>query len=287
MAELSNMDGLGAWLRRRRELRATDPRLDLLDRTTWVEHRGVTLARERVEAILDDAVRGRCGKHCLLGPSFTGKTMLLERVCRTRGDGVLLVDALTFSDESELLCAIYTTLHGVDRAWMIYHELDAGAARYEVEQGLRERGIKVLVMDGIGIHASRRKDPFGSLFAELERLSSTLGLSILLSVVDDEIDTLVTGYATIRLEPLRYGEEFLNVLRAFERWANLRRPSNLHEEPLARYIYDHTRGRIGLVDRLVSTCARHAIYDREERITIESVKHHFPLPERPFPLRSC
>ncbi len=132
---------------------------------------------------------------------------------------------------------------------------------------------------GFDPHASRFKDPFGLLFEELDSLSTRLGMSILLVAANAEIDSVVEGYAAYHLDPIPFGADFLAVLRAFERWACLHRPSNLHEEPTARYIHERTAGLIGRVDRLISDCARHAIDNGEECITIDLMERCFKRDE--------
>ena len=279
MADTSGGDELFKHFARRRAARMADPRYTMLGRPTWIEYPQATAAVAWIEGIIDRAIAGEAGKYCLLGESFSGKTRAVRRACAGRDRDVLVVDALACSDAEELLEAIYMALHGIDRAWMIYSELDLDSARYEVETGLRDRGVNLLVLDGFDPHASRFKDPFGLLFEELDTLSTRLGMSILLVAANAEIDSVVEGYAAHHLDPIPFGADFLAVLRAFERWACLHRPSNLHEEPTARYIHERTAGLIGRVDRLVSECARHAIDSGEECITIESMERCFKRDE--------
>ncbi len=83
---------------------------------------------------------------------------------------------------------------------------------------------------------------------------------------------LASRYSVVKLSTWSLDKEFLGLLKGFEKRLPLRKPSLLYSREKAPLLLKICEGNLGNLHTLLTECAKDAIKDEMEEITIEIIR---------------
>jgi len=151
--------------------------------------------------------------------------------------------------------------------------LPADVAKY-----IRQQDVRILIIDELHAALCATKTEQIKNLGHLKALSndparlSIIGVGTLEAASALSYDQqMERRYEAFSLERWDLDDEFRNFLVSWEQNLPLRKPSAMHEDDIARYILDKSRGVMDDVVKCVKWAAVQAILTGEERITREMI----------------
>lgn len=250
----------------------------------WIGYTKAQQVLTKLEDLFTRPQRQRMSNLLLIGPTNNGKSMIIEKFRRAHGreqaegsahETIPLLTMQMPSDPS--IARFYTTLlaalHAPLRPRARVAELEPLALNI-----LRVTTVRMLIIDEIhnmlaGSGAAQRE------FLNLLRfLGNELRIPIIgvgtreayLAIRSD--DQLENRFEPFILPIWKEGDELMSLLASFAVSFPLRRPSDLHQTELARYILARTEGTIGEMSTLLTQAAIVAVKNGEEAINAKTLK---------------
>lgn len=255
-----------------------DERVHFVEQPQWIPYPRAKAILGHFEDLLAHARRQRMPNTLLVGSSGNGKTTIINRlqekhpvrVIESTGDAVapvVVAEMPSEPSESRFWTEVLTALR-------IPHRDTDATQRKEAQalSVLETLDTRLLVIDELHnmLHGGGARQR--NFLATLKRVSNKLNMPLVGVGTGDAIAALRSDpqlesrFDCARLKRWELNEQFLQLLKSFERQIPLARPSNLTSRELAMAIYNASDQTIGSVDKLLTRAAVKAIRTGHERI---------------------
>jgi type II secretory pathway predicted ATPase ExeA len=221
----------------------------------------------------------RMPSYLLVGPSYSGKTSILERFMELHlADQspereatfcpVVMVDTPPKPDLSEFYASILDALRAPYKPTSPQHEKLS-----QVKRLFREMGVKVLIVDEIHHLIAGSLNRQREFRNALKSLSNTTKVCIIASGIEEAYNAFAADpqmssrFTPIEMPRWSVGRELGELLMTLERRTPLRKPSGLHFPGLMTAILARSEGMLGDICDLVKSAAIDAIQTGTEQIT--------------------
>lgn len=261
-------------------------RIRFLSEQHWVGYGRAVAILNRLRELANAPHHTRVQNLLLVGEPANGKTTLVTRFEETdgvrhqdeRGDPVcpiILAQAPPSADEKALYISI------LERFWAPYRPSEPVVRlRYQVVHMMRACQVRMLIIDELHSVLTGTALKQREVMNALKLLCNELRIPIVGVGTREAVRVLHTDpqhasrFDVIALPLWKVDAEFQRLLASFERLLPLREPSNLHAPELAKKLHFLCEGNIGNLSRLLVTCARTAIENGSERITLDLLDQH-------------
>lgn len=160
-----------------------------------------------------------------------------------------------------------------------------GQLPQEIAQFLSSQGKRALVIDELHDALVVSKNELLRNLSLLKGLSGPpfhisvigLGLNEARNAISSD-PQLFRRFHQIVLNDWRMDDDFRNFLATLERFVALKKPSDLHSEPMVRLIHRRSKGLMDDVVKIVKSAAIYAIRSGEENITADLIEKAFLEP---------
>lgn len=244
----------------------------------WIGYTQARRAIEQLENLFTWPDRQRMQNMLLIGPTNNGKSMIIERFRRQHlsyvsEDGerevipVLVMQMPSEPSISRFYTMLLYALHSPAMPRMRVPDLEILALRL-----MRLTKVKMLVIDELHNMLAGRSTLRSEFLNLLRFLGNEMRIPIVAAGTEDAYrairndDQLENRFKPFVLSRWSDNEEFLSLLASFSASFPLRRPSQLYDQEMARYILARTEGTIGEVTTLLTQAAIMAIDLGEESI---------------------
>ncbi len=264
-------------------------RLAYLNQPIWIGYTRALNLIDLMQNYLQMPKRARMKNLLVIGDSNMGKTTILEQfmqdnqpveyqdehgMYRTRVP-VVMIQAPTIADEKNLYAAI------LDRFWTSFRPSDTTIKlRHHMYSMMRDHDVQMLVIDEIhnllettAIKQRQMMNAIKTLGNELKIPIVAVGINTASTILASD-PQLASRYSVARLDSWKLDREFLGLLKGFEKSLPLREPSMLYTKDKASLLLSICEGNLGNLHTLLVECAKSALKDGLEEITIDIIKKH-------------
>jgi predicted AAA+ superfamily ATPase len=184
-----------------------------------------------------------------------------------------MIQAPTIADEKNLYAAI------LDQFWTSYRPSDTTMKlRHHMYAQMREAEVDMLIIDEIHniletttVKQRQIMNAIKTLGNELKIPIIAVGINTAATILSND-PQLASRYSVVRLNAWKLDREFLGLLKAFEKRLPLRKPSQLYSREKAPLLLNICEGNLGNLHTLLVECAKEAIREGTEEITVEIIK---------------
>ncbi|HDR9512122.1 transposase [Burkholderia cepacia] len=264
-------------------------RIHSLLRDRWIDYPRATQALEQLERLLATPRRERMPCLLLHGDSNVGKTQIVAKFRRAHPDefdegrGIEMRPIISMQmpptpDQHRFYSALLFEIGAP-------HHAAASLAVLErlARDLLRRMAPSMLVVDEVHhLLAGTYREQRAALNL-LKFLANDLRASIVLVGTDDAVialqsDTqMVSRFTPFEMPRWRESETFRRLLSAFARILPLRRPSDLAQRDIVKYMLAASDGLTGEVSRILNAAAELAIRDGTESIELHHLEQVAPV----------
>ncbi len=242
----------------------------------WIGYSRANEALARLQTLVQWPDRQRMPNLLLIGPTNNGKSMIIEKFCRTHPPvshpGRKEIPVLTVQMPSEpsvgrFYTALLAAIGGPTVAWSLL------AVERLVLRRLREARVRMLVIDELHNVLAGRSDRRREFLNLIRFLGNQLRIPLVgvgtreayLAIRSD--DQLENRFEPFVLPRWQAGEEACSLLASFAASFPLRRESQIATRDMADYLLARSEGTIGELAHLLTDAAVAAIESGEEAIT--------------------
>ncbi|WP_287962313.1 TniB family NTP-binding protein [Alcanivorax sp.] len=279
-------------------LKSKAERIAFLDEPRWIRYAAADRIIDNLHGLLDKPKRPRMPNLLIVGEPNNGKTTIIRRFhsqveneIDDEGEPVIpviLAESPPTADEKGLYISILEEFHSPYRATDPVSKM-----RYQVVHQFRYCHVRMLIVDEFHSLLTGSAIKQREVMNAIKMLCNTLAIPIVGVGTADAVKVLHTDpqhasrFDVVRLPRWEANQEFLKLLRSFERVLPLRKPSNLGNRPeLAEPLLVISRGIIGNLHRLLIECAIEAIETGKECIDREIIERKKCLqPTAPYGIR--
>ncbi|MDY7577271.1 TniB family NTP-binding protein [Herbaspirillum sp. RTI4] len=258
-------------------------RIRSIQEGSWLPYARAKEVIGRMEDLLNYPRITRMPNMLLVGPSFSGKTSILERFVNTHPpdidpDGecticpVVMVEAPTKPDASDFYSRILQALMSP------YKPTSSPAERYyQVKVLFAQLKVRLLIIDEIQHLIAGSLNRQREFRNAIKSLGNETKVTIVAAGVEDAFNAFnIDPQMSSRFVPevltrWRADETFGSLLATLERRTPLRYPSGLDEPGLMLRIHSLSEGMLGDFCDLIKTAAIDAIRSGAERITLDQI----------------
>lgn len=264
-----------------------EERIQYLHQDRWIGYDRATKIIAVLEDLLTQPRKIRPLSLLLIGEPNNGKTTIIREFhqqhhTESSRDPVtdllevikpaILIEAPPTADDKALYMAM------LDYFFVPFRPTDPKAAlRYQLVHLLRKFKTKMLIIDEIHNFLSGTAIKQREVMNTLKSLSNELKISIVGVGTKDAVRVLHTDSqhaSRFDVEDLPKWDldlDFRNLLVSYERLLPLKKESNLSMRQSATLLHDISSGNLGDLNRLLIECAKDAILNGSEQITIETI----------------
>ncbi len=256
-----------------------EERIEHVHGDRWIGYTRAKATLQRLEELYKFPSKQRMPNLLIIGPTNNGKSMIIEKFRRDH----LWIAVRERSDHEEIPIVVVQTPSepSVIRFYsMLVASLGAPirpkARVAELEQVslnlLRSVQAKILIIDELHNVLAGAIDVRREFLNLLRFLGNELRIPIVGVGIKDAYlairsdDQLENRFEPILLPVWEEGDELLSLLASFAKVLPLKRPSNIANEEMARYILSRTEGTIGEITKLLTAATVVAIRSGEESI---------------------
>lgn len=150
--------------------------------------------------------------------------------------------------------------------------------RHQTIRLLRELNVKILILDEIHNLLKGTAIKQRTIMDAIKNLTNSVNIPIVLVGIMDAVTVLneaqhVSRFEIVQLPKWSNDKEFAGLLASFERWLPLKKASGLYKVELRKLLYEHSKGNLGHLRRILITCAKYAILNDIEQITPWIIKN--------------
>jgi GTPase Era involved in 16S rRNA processing len=262
--------------------KSAEERIQYVQSDKWVAYDFAKVLLLKMERLLNAPARTRVKSMLVVGKPNSGKTTLKKKFLRSHPVG----------ECPEGTRSLFHILHieapsKVDPAAFCMKILDALGAPYpsrapfnmlakQVDTLLKELSVRMIVVDEFHNFLTGRADMLEALLNLIRGISNVRGITFLafgtpsaLEVVarEPQLSSRFTREVLPRWDGPHNVESLMKLLAALEKTLPLKRPSNLHDNPLREKIAAMSEGILGEIVDLLTEGTIAAIERGEERIT--------------------
>lgn len=266
--------------------RSGEDRIRFLSQEHWVGYARAVSILDRLHELAAAPHHTRVQNVLLVGEPANGKTTLVTRFEATDGvrhqdaNGdpvcpVILAQAPPSADEKALYISI------LERFWAPYRASEPVVRlRYQVIHMMRACQVRMLIIDELHSVLTGTTLKQREVMNALKLLCNELRIPIVGVGTREAVRVLHTDpqhasrFDVVSLPLWKLDKDFQRLLASFERLLPLRDPSGLHAPEMARKLHFLCEGNIGNLSRLLNSCARVAIENAIERISLELLDRH-------------
>lgn len=261
-------------------------RIRFLSEQHWVGYARAIAILDRLRELATAPHHTRVQNLLLVGEPANGKTTLVTHFEATDGvrhqdeNGdpvcpVILAEAPPSADEKALYISI------LERFWAPYRASEPVVRlRYQVIHLMRACQVRMLIIDELHSVLTGTALKQREVMNAIKLLCNELRIPIVGVGTREAVRVLHTDpqhasrFDVVTLPLWKLDRDFQRLLASFEQILPLRNPSGLHAPEIARKLQYLSEGNIGNLTRLLTTCARAAIEDCSERITLDLIDRH-------------
>lgn len=254
-------------------------RIRAIEAGSWLPLKHAKTALEKFEALLNHPTVTRPPAYLLVGPSYSGKTSILERFMflhppGTSPDGestqcpVVMIDAPPKPDISEFYASI------LDKLMAPYKPTSPSREKLsQIHRLFREMGVRVLIIDEIQHLIAGSLNRQREFRNALKSLTNTTKVSVIASGIEESYNAfnadsqLSSRFSPIEMPRWAANKDLGELLMTLERRTPLRKPSGLHEPKIMTQILAISEGTIGDICDLIKKAAVDAVQKGTEQIT--------------------
>lgn len=249
----------------------------------WLPLEHAKGALDRFEELLSYPRVTRVPCYLLVGPSYSGKTSILERFMELHPPDldpsqevticpVLMVDAPPKPDIADFYSRI------LDALMTPYKPTAPAYEKYsQVKRLFRQMDVKVLIIDEIHHLIAGSPNRQREFRNALKSLSNETKVSIVASGIEEAYNAfnadsqMSSRFVPIEMPRWSPGRELGTLLMTLERRSPLRRASHLHAPELMMAIHARSESMLGDICDLVKEAAVDAIRTGKECISVEQI----------------
>lgn len=249
----------------------------------WLPLRHAKVALGRLDELLTWPEVTRMPSYLLVGPSFSGKTSILERFLElhppdldptreTTVCPVLMVDAPPKPDIVDFYSRILDALMTPYKPTAPAHEKYS-----QVKRLFRELGVRVLIIDEIHHLIAGSQNRQREFRNALKSLGNETKVCIVVSGIEEAYNAfnadpqMSSRFVPIEMPRWSPGEDMGRLLASLERGMPLRNASGLHSPDLMMAIHARSESMLGDICSLVTEAACASIRSGVECITLEGI----------------
>jgi len=167
----------------------------------------------------------------------------------------------------------------LEQLWTTFRPTDTTQKlRHQTIHLLRELNVKMLILDEIHNLLKGTALKQRIIMDTIKNLTNTLKIPIVLVGIMDAVTVLneaqhVSRFEIVQLPKWSNDKEFAGLLLSFERWLPLKKPSEIYKGEIRKLLYEHSKGNLGHVRRILITSAKYAIRNDIEQITPWIIKN--------------
>lgn len=264
-------------------------RLEFLREPIWISYTRAEKLIDLMQEYLQMPKRARMKNLLFIADSNMGKTTILERftlknppveyqdehgMYHTRVP-VVMIQAPTIADEKNLYASI------LNRYWTSFRPSDTTIKlRHHMYAQMRECDTQMLIIDEIHnlvdttvVKQRQIMNAIKTLGNELKIPIVAAGINTAATIISND-PQLASRYSTVKMHGWKLDREFLGLLKGFEKRLPLRKPSMLYGREKAPLLLSICEGNLGNLHTLLTECAKEAIREKTEEITVEIIKKH-------------
>lgn len=269
---------------RERALATQTDRISNLTEFIWVGYELAFKAIDQMKLMMDIANADETKNALFSAAPNWGKTALLERFKKLHGDGsiddedrphrpVISIEAPEIPEIKSLYMAILDEFHAPYRA-----NDHRSVLKKDVLRLMRTCNVRLLLIDelhsilsGSTVNQRQVMNGIKTLTNQLNIPIVAFGTKVAVSVLHMD-DQHAKRFRVYKIDQWEKPSEFQQFLVEFESVLPLRKPSYLSSKEMAAKIFASThKGVIGEVKHLLTGCAKIAILDGTEVITIDTI----------------
>lgn len=251
----------------------------------WIGYTQAVNILEGLQELLDHPPSHRMPGMLIVGAGNNGKSHILNHFLKRNKAFVSKEDDLV------KLPIVYVQMPASPSEKDFYIEiLDAVGAPYKISDrpdrraqlvltSLRSLNVKILMIDEFHHLLAGNSTKQRQLLNMLKVLSNKLGISLVGAgtkeafraiQTDPQLASRFTPYVLSKWK-MDEDDEYLSLLASFEKLLPLQKPSELTDEKIALKILTMTDRTIGQISSLLKLCARHAISNGTESISLKTL----------------
>ena len=266
--------------------RSPRDRVRFLSEQHWVGYSRAVAILDRLRDLAEAPHHTRVQNLLLVGEPANGKTTIVTRFEDVYGKRhqdengdpvcpVILAQAPPSADEKALYISI------LERFWAPYRPSEPVVRlRYQVIHMMRTCHVRMLIIDELHSVLTGTALKQREVMNAIKLLCNELRIPIVGVGTREAVRVLHTDpqhasrFDVVALPLWKVDAEFQRLLASFERLLPLRHASNLHVPEMVKKLHFLCEGNIGNLARLLSACAREAIENGTERITLDLINQH-------------
>lgn len=264
-----------------------DDKLFYLESPIFIDYPRTKELMQIFEQMMKTPKRPRMPNLLLIGEPNIGKTSILNKFYNKYSSEefedengysipyrpVILATAHTKASEKDLYIAIL-------EAFYTYHNPNNTLAqlRHQMFSLMNECKVNLLIIDEIHHFLNGTPAQQRDVIQALKNIGTKLQIPIIGVGIKDAALILGTDpqlssrFDIIRLDSWELDTSFRGLVKAFEKYLPLEKPSNLAEQDKCTLLYNISQGNLGDLHKLIVACSKYAIEHNLEEITIDIIK---------------
>lgn len=266
-----------------------EERIENLKRPVWIGYPKAKEILAKLDELFHYPTMHRMPNLAIIGETNNGKTMLLNSFYRSHSpdDATLLTGEQ--NTELPILKMQSPPEPNENRLYsdILLRLFSSASTRESTESKLQRIKIlltnlntKMIILDEFQNALAGTGNRLRRFLNAIKYLGNELQIPIVVAGTPETLNVLQADpqiknrFEPVFLHKWEFDKEFLRLLATFEdRWLPLQQPSKLHQQKIAKHLYDECEGTIGELTKLLQLLAREAIRSGSEAITEDMVSH--------------
>ncbi len=263
-----------------------ESRIEYIESKIWINyplaHKVILYLNDLLKYPKQDKMPGLL----VVGEPHIGKSAVIAQFAKLHPDRSLEDDTGISKAEKTVIVAnmeggddrtLYISI--LEQLWTSFRPTDTTQKlRHQTIHLLREFNVKILILDEIHNLLKGTAIKQRTVMDAIKNLTNSLKIPIVLVGIMDAVTVLneaqhVSRFEIVQLPKWSNDKEFAGLLFSFEKWLPLKKPSGLHKAEIRKLLYDHSKGNLGHLRRILTTCAKYAILNDIEQITPWIIKN--------------
>lgn len=264
----------------------TEERIQYMEKKIWINyplaHKTILYLNDLLKYPKQDKMPGLL----VVGEPHIGKSAVISEFAKLHPDKTFEDDTGMMKTEKTVVVAnmeggddksLYTAI--LEQLWTHFSPTNSTQKlRHQTISLLRELNVKMLILDEIHNLLKGTAIKQRSVMDTIKNLTNSLNIPIVLVGIIDAVTVLneaqhVSRFDILQLPKWSNDKEFAGLLASFERWLPLKKQSALHKGEIRGLLYEHSKGNLGHLRRILIVSAKYAILNDIEHITPWIIKN--------------